>query len=659
MAKLLIMIMPLMVVSMSFVTWMSIHALRNSTQAALEGSMEQTAGAAAERVADYLKYKQSLATALGSQIGALYGNELKASHNSAEADALAKKIKTLSGSNGFLDIYVTDASGRLIYAGNKGLAAEKEKILEAAALAKQNGYISEISPGTGTTNGEYVFLNAAPIKAPSGKTVGTVICVNKASEISDLVSNIRVGKDGSTFILDGKGDCVAHRDPAMLYGGETFKAVQNKPEYASLKGLFTDMKEHDSGYMKYQYEGPRLAAFTTVSGTRNWALAVTASEKEFLAQANRSAIYAVAAAVLIMLVCTIIIVTVLLKISRRIRAVTGRLETLAQGDLSSDVLVTKDTDEVGRLSQAAKKLQDELSQIIGSLEKALEKIAAGNLTTEETENLPGDFAEINRAIERNKRRLSEVMRSISRTADEVARGSSQMAAGAADLAQGASEQSSSVEELFATVTELTEKARQIDGEEKKSFARESGEEKLDAEATEEAPKLAGSVSQQLKAAMERIDETSGTIRKIAADIDAISSETGMLALNASVEATHAGEFGRGFAVIAREIRGLSEKSREAARATDRKIDNIAKAVSRGNETVGYAISSVKEITTAISQIKAALGEISNVIENMAATAEETAAGSEELSAQADVLREMVSGFKFSKDEKDEREDNNE
>ena len=126
----------------------------------------------------------------------------------------------------------------------------------------------------------------------------------------------------------------------------------------------------------------------------------------------------------------------------------------------------------------------------------------------------------------------------------------------------------------------------------------------------------------------------------------------MLALNASVEATHAGDAGRGFSVIAAEVRSLADKSREAAKSADSKIDSIVRAVSRGSQTVDVTVSMIGEMTLAMDQVKAALEQISNIVENIAATAEETAAGSEELSAQADLLRSLVSEFKYQSDADD-------
>lgn len=165
------------------------------------------------------------------------------------------------------------------------------------------------------------------------------------------------------------------------------------------------------------------------------------------------------------------------------------------------------------------------------------------------------------------------------------------------------------------------------------------------EANEKRIEQAPTLADKLTIAMSGIEERLGEIRKISGVIEQVSSESGMLALNAAVEATHAGEYGKGFSVIASEIRELSEKCKQEAKATDQLIAHILQSVDRGNKVVGYTIDSVKNISGSLEDVENTLSQISSVIEGTAATAEEFAASSEELSAQAEVLKELSTGFK--------------
>jgi methyl-accepting chemotaxis protein len=166
-------------------------------------------------------------------------------------------------------------------------------------------------------------------------------------------------------------------------------------------------------------------------------------------------------------------------------------------------------------------------------------------------------------------------------------------------------------------------------------SKEENEKRID-----DAPTLAD----KLIVAMSCIEERLTEVRKISAVIENVSSQSGMLALNAAVEATHAGEYGRGFSVIASEIRELSAKCKQEAKTTDELIDYILLSVERGNKVVGFTVDSVRNISSSLSDVENTLSQISSVIEGTAATAEEFAASSEELSAQAEVLKELSAGF---------------
>lgn len=651
-AKFLLLLLPMMVISITVVTVLGINSIERSTQNALRQSMEQTVEIAADRVADFVSDKKELTIAIASRIGALYENQITSPYDKAKAIAFEQRIKDMNDSYGFTEMYVVDNDGYERTETRDNIASYDFKFYNAITKDGAKSYMTEPEQDPDSPDeSQYMIRFAAPIYNANDDRIGVLVCKMDAIRICDLVRQISVGKEGSTFAMDNYGRCIAHKDLSMLYGGERFNMAYNNPDFASLNELWTDMRDNTSGYRTYDYNGNRLAAFTTIRGTDNWTLAVTASEKEFMADANRAIIKSIIVAAIVGLICSVAVIILLNKITERVEAITKRLESLSQGNLTYDdtnEVVT--TDEIGRLSKAAKRLAIELHQIIDSIENSLGDIAEGNLTSSRLVKLPGDLSHINAAIDINRRKLSEIMKSINRTAEEVARGSSQMASSAAGLAQGASEQSSSVEELFATVTDLTEKANAIGGAELNNTLDNDEDDNLTDEQAEEKIGSAKSVSEMLRIAMERINETSGAIRKITMDIDSISSETGMLALNASVEATHAGEYGRGFAVIASEVRTLSEKSREAAKIADKKTESINRAVERGNQTVDFAINSVSEMTVIIGQIKSALEQISNVIENTAATAEETAASSEELSAQADLLKDLVAGFVFDEEE---------
>ena len=168
---------------------------------------------------------------------------------------------------------------------------------------------------------------------------------------------------------------------------------------------------------------------------------------------------------------------------------------------------------------------------------------------------------------------------------------------------------------------------------------------------------------EMVGAMEEIDAASDRISRINKVIDEIAFQTNILALNAAVEAARAGEAGLGFAVVAEEVRNLSQRSTKAARETAALIEESSARTRLGRTKVDQVAGSIRELAgqsaevrslveevrlgsrdqlQAIERIGAAIDQIERVTKQSASGAVEGSAAAEELTAQAKGLRDVVS-----------------
>jgi len=339
-------------------------------------------------------------------------------------------------------------------------------------------------------------------------------------------------------------------------------------------------------------------------------------------------------------------------ISKPVKEMVVVADTLAQGDINTDVKVNT-KDEIGELASSFRGMIENIREQAG----VAEKIAAGDLTVDvkvrsEKDLLNQKFYEI---VEKN----NEIMSNIMNASEQVAAGSKQVSDSSMALSQGAAEQASSVEELTASLEEVSS---QTD-----INAKNAGDANELAETAKNEAVDGNRKMQEMVRAMEDINESSANISKVIKVIDDIAFQTNILALNAAVEAARAGQHGKGFAVVAEEVRNLAARSANAAQETTDMIEDsikkseggsriandtaealnkIVEDVAKAAELVGGIAVASNEQANAIGQINQGIMQVSQVVQSNSATSEESAAASEELSGQADLLKEMVSKFKL-------------
>jgi len=333
------------------------------------------------------------------------------------------------------------------------------------------------------------------------------------------------------------------------------------------------------------------------------------------------------------------------------------LEEMAKGNLSARVTGEYRGDHA-IIKNSLNNTLDTITGYISEISQILGQMAEGDLTVGITSEYLGDFAALKDSINHIASSLRDVLSEIGLSADQVAAGTQQVSGGSQAISQGATEQAASIEELTATITEIAEQT-------KSNAVNANQANRISEEAKEDAVR-GNDQMRELQEAMRDINESSYNIGKIIKVIDEIAFQTNILALNAAVEAARAGIHGKGFGVVAEEVRSLAVKSADAAKETTALIESSEKKTEAGTriadetaEALGNIVVSVEKTVelmreiaeasnnqaTAVSEVNRGIEQMSQVVQTNSATAEEAAAATEELSSQAEILKTMVDRFR--------------
>lgn len=324
-------------------------------------------------------------------------------------------------------------------------------------------------------------------------------------------------------------------------------------------------------------------------------------------------------AVLVLMIAGLLISVVAWQVMRRrvlrpLGEAGQLLDRVAQGDLTSRVDV-RDGNEIGLLMAGLRKMQENLSRMVLQVRRGVEEISHGS--------------------------------------KEIALGNTDLSSRTEQQAASLQETAASMEQLASTVQQNADNARQADHL---------------AAGSMDVARRGGQAVSEVIATMTEISSSSAKIAEIVSVIDGIAFQTNILALNAAVEASRAGDQGKGFSVVASEVRTLAQRSAQAAKEIKQLIDDSVNKVNAGSDQVGRAGDTMREIMESVQRVADIMGEISSasqeqslgidqinravaqmdqVTQQNAALVEQAAAAAGSLEEQASSLAHAVAEFKVS------------
>ena len=344
---------------------------------------------------------------------------------------------------------------------------------------------------------------------------------------------------------------------------------------------------------------------------------------------------------------------------RPVRLIKDELINFSQGNYSSEFAIKENESDIGQLSAAINSTKRLLHKMTEELSWLLDQIAQGNVSFYIDLEYVGEFQAIKTAMNTILDENNSEFGKIRGSADSISTAADEMTQASAKVVQGGQEQTESIASLSDSISDISRKINDnaanahsaSDYSQKASASLEKGSYEMEA----------------MLEAMREIEATSHEINKIVRTIEDIAFETNILSLNAAVEAASAGDAGKGFGVVADQVRQLAGTVAEAVRNTTeliaKSIEAVNKGVQHANETAKTMRDIVEDsqlsndaiirIATAASEEKEAVQLISTQVQRIEDViytnnnaARESADAAEQLTDQANMLRQMMERYQL-------------
>ncbi len=519
---------------------------------------------------------------------------------------------------------------------------------------------------------ELVMVYSVPVKEEE-QIIGVLVGIRDGYELGELAGETSNGDTGSAFIINDKGNTIAHSKKEVMEellnslsvnvassaSGETdsvSSATQQTSSgedasnedkskeagndllgYSNFSKLQQAMANSEEGYGEYVYEGTsKILGYAPIEG-RSWSVGLEINRKEALEGINLLIISMVIIGSIFMLLALIIVYLTARRMSKPIEYLTDICCQMSAGDFTIEPKekYIKRRDEMGKLAVACHSITD-----------------STRILLKENMDISGQIADTSQKLDDMIQAFTKMMKEIFTAVDQIAAGNQEQA----ESTQVGVKQMKEMEELIEheqqNMLGLHHSSGTVEALKEEGFI-------LIKELVGKT-EANGTLSREIHQVFNETNQSAAKIFDISRMISDITKQTKLLALNAAIEAARAGEAGKGFSVVASEVEALAEGADKLSREINEvveelrdrtvssieKMDKIAATITSQSQSVEMTqakfigISDAVEVTRnnieTLNQSMKEMGvkknEVVKVIMNLSSVSEENAAGTEEVSA---------------------------